>query len=155
MVLEISFAVRLLLFSERKVCSSNLQNAFNVHNSSAANLHAAEHNNFIFFSSGHKTRAEKKCKATVDKTDDVSPTTLSFRATLGGPSRVTLSSGHAAWIKIETGDIWNRDYTKTSTMNHWESKNRIECASQPLSVRIGTQCSLGPNTEDGAFLGTR
>ena len=51
-------ASRILLFLKRKALGIR-QNAFNVHNSSAANLCAAKHNNFIFPSSGHKTRVEK------------------------------------------------------------------------------------------------
>jgi len=46
-------------YSQREKRSVSKQSAFNVHNSSAANLRAAKHNNFIFSSSGHKTRAEK------------------------------------------------------------------------------------------------
>lgn len=61
--------LRSLLFSKRKALR---QNALRMCiNSSAANLCIAKHNNFIFSSSGYKTRVEK-CKVTVDKINGTS-----------------------------------------------------------------------------------
>lgn len=107
----------------------NLQNAFNANNSSAANLHAAEHNNFIFSSSGHKTRAEKKCKATVDKTDDAS---RRFSIVLYGTLGPSPGLRARCVNQNRTSDIRNRDCTKTGTMNHW----RIERMQASLSTCV-------------------
>lgn len=119
-----------LCYSQREKHSGKMHSMCT--NSSAANLCIAKHNNFIFSSSGYKTRVEKSARRPLTK-----PT-----ARPDGPldrfmrrsSRV--SSGRAAWIKIERATFGNAIVQKRA---QWtiEGRNRDECEPTlgPLNVR--------------------
>lgn len=121
--------LRSLLFSKRKALR---QNAFKMcTNSSAANLCIAKHNNFIFSSSGYKTRVEK---VQGDRWQNQRHVPTALDRFMRRSSRV--SSGRAAWIKIERATFGNAIVQKRA---QWtiEGRNRDECepALGPLNVR--------------------
>lgn len=139
MVLQISFAVRLLLFSERKVCSGTCK----MHSTRtiAQRQTCTPRSIIISFSSPRGIRQERKKSARRPLTK---PTTRpdgsrSFCTALGDPLRARCVNQN------RTGDIRNRDCTKTGTMNHW----RIELnASQPLNMRTQALSAYWAQIED-------
>lgn len=145
-----SVASRPLLFSKRKVFGIR-QNAFNVHNSSAANLRAAKHNNFIFPSSGHKTRAKKVQGDRWQNRRHV-PTALDRSVCALGVLLLRVRCVN----QNKTDHIRKRDCTKASTMSLSEGRNRDECkpALGPLKGLYRHSLPIGTNRGE-AVLGIR
>lgn len=124
--------------------STRWQNAFNVHNSSAANLCTAKHNNFIFPSSGNKTRVEKMQGDRWQNQRHV-PTALDRFVQYSE----ILSFGCAAWIKIKRATFGNAIVQKQA---QWaiEGRNPDECepASGPLNMRTQALSAYWARMED-------